>query len=60
MILELQAQGVQIVLSGVNKSVMKDLSEHHISGLIGEENMLDNFNKAVKRSIEKLNASGAH
>ena len=58
MILELQAQGVQILLSGVNKSVMKNLSEHHISELIGDENMLDSFDKAVKRSIEKLNASG--
>ncbi len=55
MIQELQAQNVQIVLSGVNKNVMKDLSEHHISELIGDENILNHFDKALAHAREKLN-----
>ena len=54
MIEELHHLGVQIVLSGVNKSVMKGLKVHHISDLIGEDNILNNFDKAVKYSIKKL------
>jgi SulP family sulfate permease len=56
MIQELQAQNVQIILSGVNKSVLKDLNEHHISKLIGEENILNNFDKALSHAREKLAA----
>ena len=54
MIEELQLIDVQIVLSGVNKSVMKDLKAHHISDLIGDDHILDNFDKAVQYSIKKL------
>ena len=47
--------GVEIVLSGVKQSVMTDLKKHHISELIGQDNILNNFDKAVEYSIEKLN-----
>ncbi len=43
--------GVIVVLSGVNKSVLNDLEKHHVSSLIGESNILDSFDKAVKHSI---------
>jgi len=55
MVKSLQETGVKIVLSGVNKSVMKDLTDHHLSNIIGEENILDNFDKAVKHAIKLLN-----
>ena len=55
MIQELQSTGVEIVLSGVKQSVMTDLKKHHISELIGQDNILNNFDKAVEYSIEKLN-----
>lgn len=54
LIKELQAQGVRIILSGVNKKVFNELKEHHISDVIGEDNILDHFDKAVKHAKEEL------
>lgn len=54
MIHSLQTTRVQIVLSGVNPSVMKDLKEHHIFELIGEAHILNDFDKAVKYAVDLL------
>jgi SulP family sulfate permease len=55
MIKTLQAYGVEIVLSGVNPAVMKDLKEHHLSTMIGEANIRHSFDDALSHSIQKLN-----
>lgn len=48
----LQNSGVKIILSGVNQTVLHDLTKHKITSLLGDENILDSFDKALKRSKE--------
>ncbi|OHE11477.1 MAG: sodium-independent anion transporter, partial [Sulfurimonas sp. RIFOXYD12_FULL_36_11] len=50
MIKTLQNSGVTLLLSGVNDSVLKDLRKHDITLLIGEENILNSFDKALKHA----------
>lgn len=46
----LQNSGVKIILSGVNQSVLHDLKKHEITLLLGDENILDSFDKALKQA----------
>jgi len=46
----LQNSGIQLLLSGVNSNVLQDLKKHKITSLIGEENILDSFDKALKKA----------
>ena len=46
----LQDSDIKLLLSGVNASVHKDLKKHKITSLIGEENILDSFDKALKHA----------
>ncbi|MFA7501431.1 MAG: SulP family inorganic anion transporter, partial [Sulfurimonas sp.] len=48
MIKTLQKSDVKLILSGVNSSVLQDLKRHKIASLIGNENILDSFDKAVQ------------
>ena len=50
----LKNAGVIIVMSGVNDEVCKDLKQHHITTLIGEEHMIKSFEKALKHAKEQL------
>lgn len=43
----LKNAGVTIVMSGTNDKVYKDLKQHHIVSLIGEEHILKSFEKAL-------------
>ncbi|MBW6488620.1 SulP family inorganic anion transporter [Sulfurimonas sp.] len=55
MIKTLQKSNVMIVLSGVENSVLQDLKKHGITSLIGDENILDSFDKALKHSKTIIN-----
>lgn len=48
----LQNSGVKIILSGVNQTVLNDLIKHKITLFLGDENILDSFDKALKRAKE--------
>ena len=50
----LQNSGVKLLLSGVNSSVLQDLKKYKITSLIGEENILDSFDKALKHAKEVI------
>ena len=50
MIKTLQKSGVTLLLSGVESSVLQDLKKHGIVALIGDENILDSFDKALKHA----------
>ncbi|MCX6051095.1 MAG: sulfate permease [Campylobacterales bacterium] len=50
----LQNAGVIIVMSGVNNGVYKDLKKHHIVDLLGEENILKTFEKALEYATKIL------
>jgi len=50
----LKKLGVIIVMSGVNNEVYKDLKQNHIVSLIGEENILKSFLKALSYAKEML------
>jgi SulP family sulfate permease len=50
----LQKSGVKLLLSGVNSSVLQDLKKYKITSLIGEENILDSFDKALKHAKEVI------
>jgi len=50
----LKKLGVIIVMSGVNNEVYKDLKQNHIVSLIGEENILKSFPKALSYAKEML------
>ena len=54
MIKILQKSNVKIVLSGVQNSVLKDLKKDGMTTLIGEENILDSFSKALKHAKELI------
>lgn len=54
MIKTLQKSDVKILLSGVQKSVHKDLSKDGITSLIGEDNIQDSFSKALKQAKELI------
>jgi len=54
MIKTLQKSDVKILLSGVQKSVLKDLSKDGITSLIGEDNIQDSFSKALKQAKELI------
>ncbi len=54
MIKTLQKSDVKILLSGVQKSVLKDLSKDGITSLIGEDNIQDSFTKALKQAKELI------
>ncbi len=54
MIKTLQKSDVKILLSGVQKSVHKDLSKDGITSLIGEDNIQDSFTKALKQAKELI------
>ncbi len=50
MIKTLQKSDVKLLLSGVNSSVLQDLKKHGVASLIGNENILDSFDKALKHA----------
>ncbi|MFA5234495.1 MAG: SulP family inorganic anion transporter [Sulfurimonas sp.] len=50
MIKTLQKSNVKLVLSGVDSTVLQDLKKHGITSLIGDENILDSFDKALKHA----------
>ncbi|MFA5454379.1 MAG: SulP family inorganic anion transporter [Sulfurimonas sp.] len=52
MIKTLQKSDVKLLLSGVNSSVLQDLKKHGVASLIGDENILDSFDKALKHAKE--------
>jgi SulP family sulfate permease len=52
----LQDSNVKLILSGVNAQVLEDLKKYKITNLIGEENILSSFERALKRSAE-INAT---
>jgi SulP family sulfate permease len=54
MIKILQKSNVEIVLSGVQNSVLKDLKKDGMTTLIGEENILDSFSKALRHAKELI------
>lgn len=54
MIKSLQNSNVRIILAGVNSSVFNDLKKSDLISLIKEENILDSFDKAVKKAKETL------
>lgn len=43
----LKHHGVHVILSGVNKDVMKDFDRGGIRKMVGEENVFNNFSKAL-------------
>lgn len=49
---ELKKSHISVILSGVNKEVRTDLVANGVSALIGDHNILNAFNKAVKRAEE--------
>lgn len=55
MIKTLQKSDVKLVLSGVNSSVLQDLKKHGITSLIGDENILDSFDKALTHAKDIIN-----
>lgn len=55
MIKTLQKSDVKLLLSGVNSSVLQDLKKHGITSLIGDENILDSFDKALKHAKDIIN-----
>jgi SulP family sulfate permease len=55
MIKTLQKSDVKLVLSGVENSVLEDLKKHGITSLIGDENILDSFDKALKHAKNIIN-----
>lgn len=55
MIKTLQKSDVKLLLSGVNSSVFQDLKKHGITSLIGDENILDSFDKALKHAKNIVN-----
>jgi len=55
MIKTLQKSDVKLVLSGVESSVLQDLKKHGITSLIGDENILDSFDKALKHAKNIFN-----
>lgn len=55
MIKTLQKSNVVLVLSGVENSVLQDLKKHGITSLIGDENILDSFDKALKHAKNIIN-----
>lgn len=57
MIKTLQKSDVRLLLSGVNSDVLEDLKRHEITSLIGDENILDSFDEAVKRAKDYCNSS---
>ncbi|MDQ1245038.1 MAG: sulfate permease, SulP family, partial [Campylobacterota bacterium] len=52
MIKTLQKYNVVLVLSGVNSSVLQDLKKYGVASLIGDKNILDSFDKALKQAKE--------
>lgn len=54
MIITLQKSDVKLFLSGVDESVLDDLRKYSIVSLIGEQNILNSFNTALKRAKELL------
>ncbi len=50
MIKTLQKSGVKLLLSGVESTVLEDLKKYGITSLIGDENILDSFDKALKHA----------
>ncbi|MGE0738562.1 SulP family inorganic anion transporter [Sulfurimonas sp.] len=57
MIKILQHAGVKIVLSGVQESVLKDLNKGGVVSLVGDENILSSFAKALFYAKELLPSS---
>jgi SulP family sulfate permease len=55
MIKTLQNSDVKLILSGVNTSVLQDLKKYKLTSLIGESNILDSFEKAVKHAKNIIN-----
>lgn len=55
MIKTLQKSDVKLLLSGVNSYVLQDLKKHGITSLIGDENILDSFDKALKHAKNIIN-----
>lgn len=55
MIKTLQKSDVKLVLSGVESTVLQDLKKHGITSLIGDENILDSFDKALKHAKNIIN-----
>lgn len=50
MLKTLQKSDVKVLLSGVNSDVLQDLRKYEITRLLGDENILDSFDEAVKRA----------
>ncbi|MFA8341739.1 MAG: SulP family inorganic anion transporter [Rhodothermaceae bacterium] len=48
----LQKSDIKIILSGVTSSVSKEIKKGKITGLIGEENIFQSFESAIKHSEE--------
>lgn len=55
MIKTLQKSDVKLLLSGVNSSVLQDLKKHGVASLIGDENILDSFDKALTHAKNIIN-----
>lgn len=55
MIKTLQKSDVKLLLSGVNSYVLQDLKKHGITSLIGDENILNSFGKALIHAKNIIN-----
>lgn len=53
----LKRHGVQIILSGVNKEVMKEFDRNHITQLVGTSNIFASFSKALRFAEKTLKES---
>ena len=47
-----QKQGQQVILSGVNESVYREIERGGLLEMVGRENVLDHIHKAIKRAEE--------
>jgi SulP family sulfate permease len=47
-----QQQGQQVILSGVNESVYREIERGGLLEMVGRENVLDHIHKAIKRAEE--------
>ena len=53
-LLELKSNNATVILSGVQEEVKKELINHHLINIIGEENIFKNFNHATQKAVKIL------
>ncbi|MCF8371133.1 MAG: STAS domain-containing protein [Bacteroidales bacterium] len=50
----LQDQGVLVILSGVNRDVMKDIAKNNIASMVNSSNIFDSFNSAINYAKARI------